>query len=81
MRCGGDHRGSSYCRRARKRWLLREFGDGRTCRCVHCGGKLTYETVTSDRIDIGGSYARDNVQPACQRCNRARWNNPEWVFA
>lgn len=78
MRSGGDKRGSAADRRARKRWLLATFGDGTRCRCVHCGGWLSYETVEADRIVPGGSYRRDNIQPACRDCNLDRSDDTTW---
>lgn len=65
-------RGSSYDRRARKRWLLAKHGDGTTCPCAFCGCELAFETVTVDRIIPayeGGTYRRDNIRPACWKCN------------
>ena len=41
------------------------------CRCYRCGVLLTEETVSADRIIPGcrgGTYRRDNIRPACQRC-------------
>jgi 5-methylcytosine-specific restriction endonuclease McrA len=78
VRRGGEKRGSSYQRRARKVWMLSAFGDGTTCKCVHCGVSLTFATVEADRKVPGGSYRRENVQPACRRCNAQRSNNPNW---
>ena len=72
MRAGGDRRGSSADRRARKLWLLATF-DG----CVWCKVQLTYETVEADRIVPGGSYRRDNIQASCRPCNLARSDNDE----
>ncbi len=43
-----------------------------TCRCYRCGVLLTVDTVTVDRIIPGckgGTYRRDNIRPACGRCN------------
>jgi hypothetical protein len=43
-----------------------------TCRCYRCGCLLTVDTVTVDRIIPGckgGKYRRDNIRPACGRCN------------
>lgn len=43
-----------------------------TCRCYRCGGLLTDETVTVDRIlpgCKGGTYRRENIRPACGTCN------------
>jgi hypothetical protein len=33
-----------------------------------CEGELTIETLTVDRKQLGGSYARHNIQPACKPC-------------
>jgi hypothetical protein len=77
-RHGGEKRGSSYARRARKRWMLSHFGDGERCGCVHCGCELDFCTVEADRIVPGGSYRRENVQPACRQCNLARSDNVNW---
>lgn len=44
----------------------------RACRCYRCGLLLTVESVTVDRIIPGikgGTYRRDNIRPACDRCN------------
>lgn len=71
-RHGGDKRGSAASRRARKHWMLATRGDGITCPCVWCGESLTFETVEADRITAGGSYRRENVQPACRGCNLER---------
>jgi 5-methylcytosine-specific restriction endonuclease McrA len=80
-RHGGDHRGSAASRRARKHWMLSSFGDGVSCRCTHCGKSLDYNTVEADRIVPGGPYRRENVQPACRRCNLARSDDRDWSFA
>jgi hypothetical protein len=42
------------------------------CRCYRCGVLLTVDTVTADRIKPGcqgGTYRRENIRPACGRCN------------
>lgn len=83
MRAGGDKRGNAADRRARKLWLLGATcdrrlgwapfgGNGETVPCVFCRCELTYATVEADRIDCGGPYRRENVQPACRPCNLAR---------
>lgn len=77
-RHGGDHRGSSYDRRARKEWILKFWGDGERCLCVHCRCVLEREEVEADRIIPGGPYARWNIQPSCSPCNKARGDNPDW---
>ena len=72
MRPGGEKRGNSYARRARKLWMLLWYGDGHTCRCVHCHAPLTFRTVEADRIIPGASYRRENIQPSCSPCNKRR---------
>lgn len=79
IRPGGEKRGNSKDRRARKLWMLATFGNGQSCPCVHCGEALTYETVEADRIIPGGSYRRENIQPADRHCNASRSNNLSWV--
>jgi len=74
-----DKRGSSRDRAARRAWMLRTWGNGVTCPCVHCGDTLTDSTVQADRIVPGGSYRRSNVQPACGGCNRERSDDVSWV--
>lgn len=74
-RQGGDSRGSSYARRARKTWLLKRYGNGETCPCTWCGETLTFATLESDRIipgAAGGCYSRINCQPSCRHCNAQR---------
>lgn len=68
--------GSAANRRARKQWLLKEFGDGETCLCSFgCGTVLTFATLTVDRFPIrkidGGTYRHGNIRPACGPCNSA----------
>jgi hypothetical protein len=79
MRSGGEKRGNSRDRSARKLWMLWHFGDGVQCQCVHCGCTLDYGSVEADRIVPGGSYRRDNVQPSCRTCNAQRGKNVRWV--
>jgi 5-methylcytosine-specific restriction endonuclease McrA len=81
VRAGGEKRGNASDRRARKLWMLRTWGNGVTCPCVHCNSVLSYETVEADRIIPGASYRRENVQPACRSCNLDRSNKVEWAFA
>jgi hypothetical protein len=41
------------------------------CRCYRCGRLLTVETVSPDRRIPGcegGTYARENIRPACEPC-------------
>lgn len=79
MRAGGDKRGSNADRKARKHWLLSQYGDGITCNCVHCGKPLDFSTVEADRIIPGGSYRHENIQPADRHCNASRSNKLDWV--
>lgn len=67
-------RGSVYDRRARKQWLLDEFGDGQSAACsFECSTVVTLETLFVDRHPIpgcqGGTYARTNIRPSCGPCN------------
>jgi 5-methylcytosine-specific restriction endonuclease McrA len=67
-----NDRGGSEARRRRKLWLLTEFGDGTKAPCWGCGDKVDYDTITVDRIVPGidgGTYARENIRPACEDCN------------
>lgn len=79
-RSNGPDRGNATARRARKQFLLDKFGNGVTVECaLGCGAVLTKETLTVDRIipgSLGGSYRRDNVQPACDYCNKSRKDKP-----
>ena len=83
-RAGGEKRGNSTDRRRRRKWMLAKWGDGETCQCVHCGTMLTDATVEVDRIipgALGGTYRRENIQPACRRCNLERAADEAWVYA
>lgn len=65
-------RGSAASRRARKVFLLTEFGDGYTAPCHFCKIELDWHTITVDRIVPGarqGTYRRDNIRPACMYDN------------
>lgn len=81
----GNARGSSYTRRARRRYLIETFGwrlpdgTGLVC-CYRCDVVLLEhedpdapgQSVTVDRIIpgvLGGRYVRGNVRPACGGCN------------
>lgn len=74
-----DKRGNNTDRRRRKLWLLKVYGDGETCKCVHCGKVIDYETLEADRITPGGTYRHENIQPSCRACNIARSDDPYWV--
>jgi hypothetical protein len=81
VRPGGEKRGNSYDRRRRRRWLMKEFdpdiGPDRV-RChlfglsENCLEFLDIHTLTVDRIEPGGSYARDSIRPACKPCQNTQ---------
>jgi hypothetical protein len=80
-----NDRGSTESRRRRREWLVETYRADEdvvisldtmeqvpACRCYRCGRLLTVDTVTVDRIRPGckgGTYRRDNIRPACGRCN------------
>lgn len=76
MRAGGEKRGNNVDRARRKAWMLATFDPelgpaAARCRLQlssGCVGVLNVDTITSDRIDPGGTYRHDNVQPACRPC-------------
>lgn len=78
-RKGGDGRGNSSTRRARKLWLLSPAsghgGDGISVPCRWCRAPLSFSAVEADRWPIegrhGGRYIRSNIVPACRACNAA----------
>lgn len=72
-----DQRGNWKDRAARRKFLLKKFGCGKTCPCYYCKKKLTNKTVTVDRIVPGfegGTYRRDNILPSCIECNIMRYH-------
>lgn len=80
--CGrpGGRRGNQYDRLSRVCRLLMR-GDGKTVPCIHCEFPLTFETVTSDRIDpFDESYRDENVWPACFECNDVRDQRRGWRY-
>lgn len=74
-----NSRGSTADRLARRRWLLSPesgwTGNGTTVVCAfpECEETLDVDTVTVDRWPIpgalDGTYARDNIRPACATHN------------
>lgn len=67
-------RGNTDDRRARRRWLVENYGVGRGfVRCWWCARKIRKFEV--DRIICGhkgGRYVRWNIVPACPECNRTK---------
>jgi 5-methylcytosine-specific restriction endonuclease McrA len=57
-------------------WLLATFDPDlgpEKARCAlgiseRCKGTVDAQTLTVDRIEPGGTYTRDNIQPACAPC-------------
>lgn len=71
-----NQRGNSSDRRARKKWVLETFGDGKTAPCFLCKWPMHPEQMEIDRIIpdfLGGTYKRDNIRPACPTCNKLAW--------
>lgn len=76
MRPGGEKRGNSRDRARRRRWLLESFDtdlgpDLARCHLElsdRCRGTVDRHTLSVDRIEPGGSYAHENIQPACTPC-------------
>lgn len=82
-RSNGGERPNSYQRRARKYYLLVKYGNGETCPCFFCGTELTFATLTLDRKKPGirgGTYAKENLLPACGPCNFARGDKSVRAF-
>lgn len=84
MRGGEDHRtvdsrGNSRTRRARRLFMIERFGycygGIRWIKCFHCPQRFRADSKLwqVDRYPkpghLGGRYTRDNVVPACHRCN------------
>ena len=69
MRRGGDRRGNTKDRRARKLFLLNKHGDGVTAPCHECGTEVDYDTMVVDRIEPGGTYGRTNIRIHCYTCS------------
>jgi 5-methylcytosine-specific restriction endonuclease McrA len=96
-RAGGERRGNSKDRAARRRFLIGFWGNGETCECVICG--LTLEDhpreafvggvgpanhVEADKIvphEDGPGYIRTNIFPSCRECNLARGDRDLREFA
>lgn len=75
-----NSRGGTPARRARRKWLLKTFGDGVTADCQlkvspDCLGRVDEITMSIDRHPIpgwkGGKYVQGNIRPSCTPCNLA----------
>lgn len=96
-RAGGERRGNSKDRAARRAFLLRYWGNGETCQCVWCGtllrdvpateqahGFAHPEHIQADKIIPhlnGPGYVRSNIVPACGECNGRRNDTDFAMFA
>lgn len=86
MRPGGERRGNTRDRARRRVWLLSTFDPDlgpELARCHlgtsdMCSGTVDARTLTVDRIEPGGSYARDNIQPACRVCQNQQGALISW---
>lgn len=67
-----DYRGNTHDRRVRRAWLLATFGDGRTLACHWCRKRARTRFEVDRHPNPHGRYTRDNIVPACPRCNRRR---------
>jgi hypothetical protein len=74
----GNARGSSHDRRVRRAWLMKTFGNGRTVKCFWCPKQMR-SRFEVDRYPLcghsGGGYGRNNIVPACSKCNGGRCGN------
>lgn len=59
-RAGGERRGNTRDRAARRANLLRHWGDGETCVCVYCG--RTLRNHSADMLRDGGAMPTDHVE-------------------
>lgn len=86
MRPGGERRGNSQDRARRRVWLLETFDPDlgpELARChlglaEGCAGTVNILTLTVDRLDPGGTYARSNIQPACRPCQHRQGALISW---
>lgn len=96
-RAGGERRGNSKDRAARRTFLIGYWGDGETAECVYCartlrdhprtawvGGVGPSDHIEADKIvphENGPGYIRTNIVPACRACNVARGDRDFADFA
>lgn len=69
-------RGNTRDREARRWFLMNTYAADKLgyCRCYRCGKLLLLDQITVDRIvpgNHGGTYRRNNIRPACAKCNSA----------
>lgn len=72
-RSNGNAAGSAKDRRARRQWLLDEFGDGERALCAVCEQVwVDFKSLFVGRIvpgHKGGTYRRGNIRPECRGCS------------
>lgn len=71
-----NDRGNTKDREARRWFLMNTYAADKLgyCRCYRCGKLLLLDQITVDRIvpgNHGGTYRRNNIRPACAKCNSA----------
>jgi hypothetical protein len=64
--------GNGYEKRERRNWILKEWGDGHTCPCGHCGVRIGSAQMEIDKIYPAKRYTKKNIIPSCADCNRKR---------
>jgi hypothetical protein len=68
-----NQRGNAADRRARRDWLVREYGNDGITLCWRCDVPTLPDEITIDRYPVpgcdGGRYVRGNIRPACALCN------------
>ena len=65
-------RGESYHRRDNKNRMLKDWGDGHTVCCAHCGVRLGYAQLELDKMIPAVRYKYENLVPSCGTCNTER---------
>lgn len=92
MRAGGEKRGNNRDRKRRREWLLKTFDQDLGPDLARCHLKISNVcavtvnagSLTVDRINPGGTYARDNIRPACIPCQTKQgalisyWKRYQW---
>jgi HNH endonuclease len=72
-----NDRGSAEARRSRRAWIMSTYGRDGLVLCYRCELVMFADEFEVDRITPGcrgGTYARDNIRPACGPCNRETGN-------
>ena len=64
-----------------EQWELAQIEFGK--RCVYCGREMKLSQDHVIPLNSGGTYTKDNIVPACKRCNSSKAARPflEWYRA